>query len=209
MPLKYTNLIRFIAVIIIAGWAITRIFWMRHENSSEPGKQLNQPSQSTYDLDGNAVDPLANSTGRCVVLIFIKTDCPISNRYAPEIRRLHDDYAARGMTVWVVYPDAESSDKELLKHQLEFQLPSRALRDPAQKLVALSQAKVTPEAAVFIPGKGLVYHGRIDNRHVDFGSSRPEATENTLRQVLGQIDKGEQVTIASTRAVGCYIAPIR
>ena len=33
------------------------------------------------------------------VLIFISTDCPISNRYAPEIKRLHDEFAPKGRSL--------------------------------------------------------------------------------------------------------------
>jgi hypothetical protein len=39
------------------------------------------------------------------VLVFVRTDCPISNRYAPELRRLQDRFAPRGMAFWLVYPD--------------------------------------------------------------------------------------------------------
>ncbi len=41
------------------------------------------------DLAGKAVDPFAVARGKAVVLIFVRTDCPISNRYAPVIQRLN------------------------------------------------------------------------------------------------------------------------
>ena len=49
------------------------------------------------DLQGRAVDPLANAEARLSVLVFLRSDCPISNRYAPEIRRLHARFAPRGV----------------------------------------------------------------------------------------------------------------
>jgi hypothetical protein len=122
---------------------------------------------------------------------------------------LHEEYTSRGFKFWVVYPDSETTIPELLKHQSEYQLPKDVLRDPAHALVRLSQVRVTPEAAVFLADGKLVYHGRIDNRHVDFGSTRPEATEHNLRQVLQQIEQGVKVTPSSTTAVGCYIDRIQ
>ena len=162
-----------------------------------------------YDLEGKPVFPFASKARHGVVLIFSKVDCPNSNRYAPEIRRLHEEYTSRGFKFWVVYPDSETTIPEILKHQSEYQLPKDVLRDPAHALVRLSQVRVTPEAAVFLADGTLVYHGRIDNRHVDFGSTRPEATEHNLRQVLQQIEQGGKVTPSSTTAVGCYIDRIQ
>ena len=46
----------------------------------------------------SAADPIR-------VLVFTTTDCPISNRYAPELERLHRDYGSRGVAFFLVYPD--------------------------------------------------------------------------------------------------------
>jgi hypothetical protein len=37
------------------------------------------------DLTGKSVDPFKLSAGRVLVFLFVRTDCPISNRYAPAI----------------------------------------------------------------------------------------------------------------------------
>jgi hypothetical protein len=43
------------------------------------------PAVSALNLSGNRVDPFQMSDGKALVLIFMRTDCPISNRYAPTI----------------------------------------------------------------------------------------------------------------------------
>src|ERR1700760_1805592 len=40
------------------------------------------------DLTGAAVDPLRASGEKIVVLVFVRVDCPISNRYAPTIQEI-------------------------------------------------------------------------------------------------------------------------
>ena len=60
------------------------------------------------DLDGREVDPLAGDAA-ITVLVFTRTDCPIANRYAPELRRLSERYAGRGVRFWLVYPDARTT----------------------------------------------------------------------------------------------------
>ncbi len=183
---------------------IVAVVFFQSPHSSSPVESV-ATTVSGIDLEGNSVRPFARNPGFGVVLIFIRVDCPISNKYAPEIRRLHEEFTARGFSLWLVYPDSETPVTELRTHQQEFELPKDVIRDTEQTLVALSQVTVTPEAAVFLPDGQLVYHGRIDNRHVDFGSSRPEATEQNLRYVLEQLANGKTVTPSSTQAVGCYI----
>jgi hypothetical protein len=196
---------------LVLAVAIPGVIWLRAPRSSPYTTRVAKGAvpRPAYDLQGNPVDPLAQADGRAVVLVFLGIDCPISNGYAPEIRRLHDEYSPKGVRIWVVYPDADTPAHDILQHQAEYQLPPDVLRDPSHSLAALSQASVTPEAAVFLPGGRLVYHGRIDDRHLGLGRSRPEATKHDLRDLLRRIVRGEAVSPSSTRAVGCYISRVK
>ena len=91
----------------------------------------------------------------------------------------------------------------------EPKLPRHVLRDPRHSLVRLGQVRVTPEAAVFLPGRRLVYHGRIDNRYVELGRERTEATQHDLQTILEAILNGKPVPYATAKAVGCYISEIK
>ena len=74
------------------------------------------------------------------------------------------------------------------------------------ELVKRAKAVVTPEAAVFLNGGRLVYHGRIDNRYVVLGKERPEATEHDLESFLQAVVDAKPLPGSSKPAVGCYIA---
>jgi hypothetical protein len=159
-----------------------------------------------FDLAGRTIDPFAAAADiKAIVFIFISNDCPISNRYAPEIRRVQEAFVRLGVKFWLVYPDADTSSDLIRTHLKEYRLPLEALRDPQHGLVRLSQVRVTPEAAVFLPGRRLVYHGRIDNRYADLGKERPEATEHDLQTVLEAILQAKPVPYSTAKAVGCYI----
>jgi hypothetical protein len=160
------------------------------------------------DLDGHPVDPLQAPEARAVVLLFVRSDCPISNRYAPEIRRIYDRFAGRGVVFWLVYPDPQASVAEIRRHLAEYRYPGRVLQDPAHALVKLAHAEVTPEAAVFAPGRRLVYHGRIDDLYVDWGRTRPAPTTHDLVAALEATLAGRPVPVAATRAVGCFLADL-
>ncbi len=128
------------------------------------------------DLAGKPVDPLHADVGKPVVLIFVRTDCPISNRYAPTIQRLSAQYAGKA-AFWLVYPDKSESSAAIEQHLHAYGYKLPALHDPQHSLVNLGQAQVTPEVAVFDASGQLVYHGRIDNWYVTFGHSRPGSND--------------------------------
>src|SRR5207249_1979338 len=49
--------------------------------------------REAFDLEGHAVDPFRSASPKGTVIFFVSTSCPISNRYAPEIRRMRARYA--------------------------------------------------------------------------------------------------------------------
>ena len=159
-------------------------------------------------LDGRSVDPFAAGDAKAVVVIFLRTDCPISNRYAPELQRIGAKFSDRQVRFWLVYPDTSEPVETIRRHITEFKFPGEPLRDPQKELVRAAQASVTPEAAVFLPGGKLVYHGRIDDRVVDFGKVRPQASTHDLEAALEAVLAGKPVAQASTKAIGCYLSDL-
>ena len=157
------------------------------------------------DLDGNRVDLFGARNAKAVVLIFVCTDCPIANRYAPEIQRLQKEYDKHGVAFWLVYPRSDESNEDVNRHLAEYGYSFGALRDPDRELVRRSKAGTTPEAAVFVPEGKRVYHGRIDNRQVDFGKARVAATQHDLEDVLEAVIAEQPINVAETTAIGCRI----
>ena len=159
------------------------------------------------DLTGQRVDPFATDA-RVTVFVFARSDCPISNRYAPELRRLHQKFANRGVEFWLVYPDPDESVETIRRHLKAYDYPWDALRDPEHALVRLSRARITPEAAVFVGPDDLAYRGRIDDLYVDFGKTRAAPSVRDLEQALEAVLAGRPVTHPVTRAVGCFISDL-
>jgi hypothetical protein len=143
------------------------------------------------------------------VFLFVRTDCPITNRYAPEIRRIAEKYAARGVRFWLVYPDKSESAQAIEEQKKQYDLPGEVLRDPQGVLMKRSEATVSPQAALFDKTGRLVYSGRIDDRYVDFGKARPEALHHDLEAAIDATLAGKAVAQARTRAIGCYLADVR
>lgn len=162
-----------------------------------------------HDLNGREVDPLQSRDVKATVFFFARTDCPISNRYAPEIQRIVRKFSAGDVSFWLVYPDPRESAEVVRAHMKAYGFDFGVLRDPKHAFVAATGAKVTPEAAVFLPDRRMVYRGRIDDLFVDFGKSRPAPTRHDLEDVLDAVLSGKPVTLSTTTAVGCFIPELR
>jgi len=163
------------------------------------------PEVAVLDMEDRTVNPFENHNAKASVFLFVRTDCPISNRYAPEIERLAGRYINEGVAFWLVYPEASTSVGAIEEHRKEYHLSVAALRDPQHALVKMAKVKVTPEAAVFSPDGHEVYRGRIDDRYVDFGKERPAPTTHDLDEVLKRVIGGKPVANSVTRAIGCFI----
>jgi hypothetical protein len=158
------------------------------------------------DIDGvvhGAIERL--NPGKWSILFFVMTDCPIANRYAPEIQRICSEYSPKGARCFLVYVDPASKTAELKKHSKEFGYSLPVIFDKDHQLVRKAGATVSSEVAVFSSRGELKYRGRIDNFHADLGSPRTRATEFDLRNALDALAAGRSVAKPRTQAIGCFI----
>lgn len=162
-------------------------------------------SDKPTDLDGKPVEVFETSGTNGVVLLFTSVDCPIANRYAPEVRRIWERFHERKVSFWLVYADRDTTTEAIRKHLKEYQYPLAALRDPQHALVKQARATRTPECAVFDPSGKLVYHGRIDDRYVAFGKMRPKPTTHDLEDAIEAVLQRRAPKASFVPAIGCNI----
>lgn len=179
----------------------------------EPGTPAPQPP---VDLQGVTHNPLTEVRDAALVLLFVRTDCPVSNRYVPRVLALQGDFAPAQVEFVLVYPDPNESPADIAAHHAEYGIDTaafRTLRDIEHQLVQTTGATMTPEAAVYVAtdtGPRLVYRGRIDDQFVDYGKTRAEPTARDLREVLMAVTAGDTVVEPrTTQAVGCPIPRLR
>jgi len=156
------------------------------------------------DLAGHPIDPFRLAGSRIVVLFFVRTDCPISNRYAPTIQELSSHYSGRA-AFFLIYPINSETPEQIRKHIREYNYHLQAFRDLDLALARLSQVSVTPEVAVFSPDKKLLYHGRIDDWYVEFTRARHAPTTHDLADSLDAAISGKSPAASHAPAVGCFI----
>lgn len=164
-------------------------------------------ADAPVDLAGHTRDPFA-STSRIHVFLFVRTDCPVTNRYAPELQRLAQEFSRAPVDFWLIYPDATETVRNIEQHISQYRFPGEPLRDPHHVLVKRALATVAPEAAVFDTAGRLRYHGRIDDRWVEIGKARPAARTHDLEDAIAALLAGKAVPQPETHAVGCSLADL-
>ncbi len=197
------------SLVVSPGIAAVVFFFSGCNLSGNPGTSQHDNAERRLAGTDGVEHTLPDFDGdRLQVFIFSRTDCPISNRYAPRVAELSEEYneAAR---FWLVYVDPATTVAEMQTHLEEFSYPCTGVHDPEHKLVTLSGAKVTPEAAVFGRRGELLYTGRIDDRYESFGNARPAATTHDLRNAIEAALMGESIPKAGGPAVGCYISDLQ
>jgi peroxiredoxin len=161
------------------------------------------------DSDGATHSERELQRSPAAVFFFIMPDCPISQSYVPEMNRIAGTYAARGIRFFAVQADSTASEATVRQHVREYGYRFPVLLDPRQLLVRRTGASVTPEVIVITPDGTVLYQGRIDNRIVSLGTSRPQATEFDLRNALDAVLAHRRVLVPKTAAYGCLIAKSR
>jgi len=163
---------------------------------------------SLKDAAGSSHTAVELGREKATVFIFVATDCPNSNSYAPVLARLYRQYSPRGIAFFNVYSDPAESMSSVRKHDADYAVPFRALLDPHQTLARETGARSTPEVVILGPEGQELYRGRVDNRFVAPGQTRYQPTENDLQEALDAILDGKPTPHPVTRSIGCAIPGI-
>jgi len=137
---------------------------------------------------------------KAVVLMFIATQCPVSNAYNTRMAALDNDYKDKGVVFLGINSNKAESIDEIRNHAKEHGFGFAILKDPDNKIADKLEASVTPEIYVLNPELELLYHGRIDDN-----SRGTNITSQDLRTALNEILAGKPVSVSRTKAFGCTI----
>src|SRR5262249_47985753 len=100
-------------------------------------------SLRALDLDG-AVHSIPGRA-RATVVVFLGTECPISNRYVPDLNNLARAHAAEGIVVYGVLSSPHTTRAAALEHRKRYGVEFPVLLDAAGDLALRFQPEVTPE----------------------------------------------------------------
>lgn len=157
------------------------------------------------DIGGQVHQPWAVAETRAVVLVFIGTNCPISNYYQPTLRGLQQDFTGPGAKWYLVHTDPQVTTDRARQHAMDFSVTAPVVLDPRHDLARAAGATKLPQAAVLTRDGALAYFGRIDDTYVGYGKKRLQPTTRDLHAALTAVLGGQPVATPRTESVGCFI----
>jgi hypothetical protein len=159
---------------------------------------------SAVTVDSRSV-VIPDKKATATVLVFLLTDCPIANRYAPELKRIETDYAKKNVVFYRVYVYADATLEAIRDHTRTYGYKWPAIHDKGMALTEALDARVTPEVAVIKPDGAVAYMGRIDDMYLEHGRLREGDYRHDLRIALDELLAGKAVSLPRTTALGCFI----
>lgn len=137
---------------------------------------------------------------KAIVVMFIATQCPVSNDYNSRMAELHKEYSAKNITFVGINSNKQESVSEIRSHAAKNNLDFVILKDEKNVIADVFKASFTPEIYVLSPDFLLLYHGRIDDsQRID------KVKTHDLKNVLDEILDGKPVSVKKTKAFGCTI----
>jgi peroxiredoxin len=143
-------------------------------------------------------------SSKAVVLMFIATQCPVSNSYNERMVELYKDYNEKGVTFIGINANKQESVEEVRNHSKEHAFAFPVLKDWNNVVADKLDASVTPEIYVLNSKFEILYHGRIDD-----SQRESKVSSKDLRVALDKILSGKNVEISETKAFGCSIKRVK
>ena len=154
------------------------------------------PDFTMKNLDGGEFSLAeAEKTHDAVVILFMSTICPYSNRYDDLIRDMAAQFGKKVAFVGINSGRLETA-QEARDHAREHGQTFDILRDPDARVAKLLDARRTPEAFLLDASGKLRYHGRVASK-----LSAPD-----LKLAIEALLEGRAIWPAETKAFGCAIA---
>ena len=155
---------------------------------------------SLPDTDGKSVKVGDWNKSKATVLMFVATQCPVSNAYNVRMEKLAKDYSAKGVKFVGINSNKQESSSEIAEHSRENGFTFSVLKDKGNVIADKFGAKVTPEIYLVNAKGELVYHGQIDN-----SQNESKIKSRPLAAALDAILAGEAVKEGEVAAFGCSI----
>jgi len=137
---------------------------------------------------------------KAVALIFISTQCPVSNAYNGRMAQIASDFGSKGIQVVGINSNRSEMPADITAHAKANNLTFPILKDTGNKIADRLDAQVTPEVYLVKPNGELIFHGPIDDRQ-----QVSDVQHTYLHDALNAVTGGKSIAVTGARAFGCSI----
>jgi peroxiredoxin len=176
------------------------ISWNYLSGNDFSGKVKKAENFSLKDFNGKVHSLSDYKKSKAIVLMFIATQCPVSNAYNSRMVKLYNEYSKKDIAVIGINSNKQESADEIKDHSNKNGFKFPVLKDINNVVADKFGAGHTPEIFVLNSNYEILYHGRIDDSR-----DESEVESKDLAAALNEILSGEPVSNPKTKAFGCTI----
>ena len=168
------------------------------QNDTDDPTEVKDFTLKDYEGNEHSLSDYKNS--KAIVVIFVATECPVSNAYNSRMEALYNDYKGKGITYLGINSNKAENVMDMKEHAKENGLTFPILKDEKNIIADQFKASVTPEVYILNSDFKVIYQGRIDNSR-----DEEDVESKDLRNALDEILSGKQVSKSTSKAFGCTI----
>jgi peroxiredoxin len=158
---------------------------------------------SLKDYNGKSVSLSDYKDAKAIVIMFIATQCPVSNAYNERMVNLYDEFNKKGIAFVAVNSNKQEKIDDIKIHATEHKFSFPVVKDDKNIVADKYNAQVTPEVFVVNTDLELLYHGAIDD-----SKREGEVESHSLKNALNEVLASKRVSVEKTKAFGCSIKRI-
>ena len=160
--------------------------------------------RSATDCQGVVHTFAATPGSKVVVLVFLGTECPISQRYVPELNRIAAEAKTNAVEFYGVVAGRTMTREKTAAFAREYAVRFPVLFDENLALAAWLRPTHVPQAYVLKSDGDILYRGRIDDAYESIGRPRAVVQHRELRDAIAAVLAGRMPPRLFARPVGCY-----
>ena len=161
-----------------------------------------------FELPGPAgaqVRLSAHAAGRPVVLVFLGSECPLANLYAPRLADLARRLGPDGVRFLAINPVPQDTSAAAAAFARQHRLPFPMVKDPDARVAVRCGITRAPEVVLLDAARRVRYRGRVDDQYEPGGKNRGKPTRHDLADAVGELLAGKPIRVPRTPAFGCLI----
>lgn len=168
----------------------------------KPGDKL--PDFNLLDASGGMKSLYSLTGKKGFVIVFISTQCPVTNAYNGRLLKLADLAKKNGMEFIGINANANESAADVKTHAKEKGYSFTVLKDETGGTAQSFGASVTPEAYFADGNFVLLYQGRIDDNQRE-----DKVAAKNLENAMTEFLAGKPVSVKTEAAKGVPIKRMR
>jgi peroxiredoxin/mono/diheme cytochrome c family protein len=157
------------------------------------------------DPAGVPVRLSVHAPDRPAVLVFLGTECPLANLYAPRLAALARTLEPRGVRLLAIDPVPQDTPADRARFTREQHLPFPILKDPDARVAGRCGVTRMSEVVLLDAGRRIRYRGRVDDQYEPGGKNRGKPNRHDLAIAIDELLAGKPVSVPETPAFGCLI----